>query len=48
MCAVLGTGTLHPKARGSKDTSELIPPAWAGKIVALCSLQEAQRPLVPF
>lgn len=37
-----------PEAGGTKDTSELIPPARAGKIIALCSLQEAQRPLVPF
>lgn len=41
-----GSRTL--KLGGTKDASELIPPTRAGKIIALCLLQEAQRPLVPF
>lgn len=45
-CTAQGSRTL--KLGGTKDASELIPPARAGKIIALCSLQEAQRPLVPF
>lgn len=41
-------GPHAPKPGGTKNASELIPPARAGEIIALCSLQEAQRPLVPF
>lgn len=37
-----------PRSRGNKGSSDRIPPAWTGKIMALSSLQKAQRPLVPF
>lgn len=45
-CMAQGPCTL--KLGGTKDASELILPTRAGKIIALCLLQEAQRPLVPF